>query len=392
MFEANAPGAYYNLALQLDTRDWYLAAHPECSNSYWNLVETAGHEPWRADTAASLQAFLRQIEARYGDRVFAYSLLCGSSTEWYTNSQGRGRPEAQIREHPIKTAAFRKFTGDPTATMPPLDVLQRTSHGVFRDPVADAAALRYWRFHHEIIGDAILYFAGKAQEVLQHRKLLGLVLRLSDAAQQRAAAAGGAPGLRARLELSGHRHDLRAREVRRAAQLRGRQRLPAHRRLARPARQAGVSRGRPHHPHRPRHRGERAEDPRREHQAARRVRLAAGAAAGVRPDARQANRAVVVRLPRRQLRQPGDDGHGRRVGAGAGPAARRADAVGGGDRGVRRRAVHVPHQRALQRRGRPAGASARRTGPHRRALRHLQLLGPGPRRTCRGIATSCASS
>ena len=174
MFEANAPGAYYNIALQLDTRDWYLAAHPECSNSFWNLVETAGHEAWRADTAASLQAFLRQIEARYGDRVFAYSLLCGASTEWYTNSQGRGRPEAAIREHPLKTAAFRTFTGDPTATMPPLDVLQRTSHGIFRDPVADAAALRYWRFHHQIIGDAILYFAKKSQEVLQHRKLLGL--------------------------------------------------------------------------------------------------------------------------------------------------------------------------------------------------------------------------
>ena len=174
LFEANAPGAYYNIALQLDTRDWYLAAHPECSNSYWNLVEMAGHEPWRADTAASLQEFLRQIEARYGDRVFAYSLLCGSSTEWYTNSQGRGRPEAQIRQHPLKTAAFRRFTGDPAATMPSLDVLHRTSHGIFRDPVADAEALRYWRFHHEIIGDAIVYFAGKAQEVLRHRKLLGL--------------------------------------------------------------------------------------------------------------------------------------------------------------------------------------------------------------------------
>jgi hypothetical protein len=174
MFEANAPGAYYNIALQLDTRDWYLAAHPECSNSFWNLVETAGHEAWRADTAASLQAFLHQIEVRYGDRVFAYSLLCGASTEWYTNSQGNGRPEAAIREHPLKTAAFRRFTDDPSAAMPPLDVLQRTSHGIFRDPAADAAALRYWRFHHQIIGDAILYFAKKSQEVLQHRKLLGL--------------------------------------------------------------------------------------------------------------------------------------------------------------------------------------------------------------------------
>ncbi|MBM4154553.1 MAG: hypothetical protein FJ221_05935 [Lentisphaerae bacterium] len=174
MFEANAPGAYYNIALQLDTRDWALKSHPDWSNCYWNLVEMAGHEPWRAETAESLQEFLRQIEARYGDRVFAYSLLCGSSTEWYTNSQGRGRPEAAIREHPLKTAAFRRFTGDPAATMPTLEELHRTSHGALRDPVADAAALRYWRFHHEIIGDAIVHFAGKAQEVLQHRKLLGL--------------------------------------------------------------------------------------------------------------------------------------------------------------------------------------------------------------------------
>lgn len=174
MFEASAPGAYYNLALQLDTRDWYLAAHPECSSSYWNLVEMAGHEPWREDTAASLQEFLRQIEARYGDRVFAYSLLCGASTEWYTNSQGKGRPEARIRYHPRKEEAFRRWTGDPAAELPSLQELYRTSHGDLRDPQADAAALRYWHFHHEIIGDTILYFLDKAQQVLQHRKLLGL--------------------------------------------------------------------------------------------------------------------------------------------------------------------------------------------------------------------------
>jgi hypothetical protein len=174
MFEASAPGAYYNLALQLDTRDWYLAAHPECSSSYWNLVEMAGHEPWREDTAASLQDFLRQIEARYGDRVFAYSLLCGASTEWYTNSQGNGRPEARLRHHPLKEQAFRRWTEDPEAELPSLEQLYHTSHGDLRDPQADAAALRYWRFHHEIIGDTILYLLDKAQQVLQHRKLLGL--------------------------------------------------------------------------------------------------------------------------------------------------------------------------------------------------------------------------
>lgn len=174
LFLKHAPEAYFNIMLQLDSPAWALKAHPDWSNCYWNLVEMAGHEPWREETARFLQDMLRYIEGKYGDRVFAYSLFCGSSTEWYTNSQGRGRPEAEIREHPIKTACFRTFTGDPSATMPSLEELHRTSHGVFRDPVADAAALRYWRFHHEIIGDTILYFCRKSQEVLQHRKLLGL--------------------------------------------------------------------------------------------------------------------------------------------------------------------------------------------------------------------------
>jgi|GEM_PF-274756 len=174
LFLKNAPDTYFNIFLQLDTRGWFLKENPDHPNSYWNLVETAGNTAWRERTAKYLQDMLRYVEGKYGDRVFSYSLLCGSSTEWYTNSQGRGRPDAAIREHPMKTEAFRKFTGDPTATMPPMEILQRTSHGIFRDPVKDADALRYWKFHHDIIGDAIVWFCAKTQEVLQHKKLLGL--------------------------------------------------------------------------------------------------------------------------------------------------------------------------------------------------------------------------
>lgn len=173
LFLKCAPGAYFNIMLQLDTRDWYLRAHPECSNTYWNLVEMAGHAPWREDVAAYVQDVLRYIEGKYGERVFSYTIYCGSSNEWYTNMRPNF-PEAAIREHPIKEACFRGFTGDPQAQLPPLEELHRTTHGVFRDPAADAPALRYWRFHHQIIGDAIVHFAGRAQEVLRHRKLLGI--------------------------------------------------------------------------------------------------------------------------------------------------------------------------------------------------------------------------
>lgn len=174
LFLQNAPDTCFNIMLQLDTRDWYLKLHPEYSNSYWNLVEMAGVKQWREDTSRFLQDMLNYFEDKYGDKVFSYSLFCGSSTEWYTNSQGRGRSEAAIREHPVKEASFRKFTGDSSAKLIPLEQLHKTSNGVFRHPVNDAEALRYWHFHHQIIGDAIVYFAAKSQEVLQHKKLLGL--------------------------------------------------------------------------------------------------------------------------------------------------------------------------------------------------------------------------
>lgn len=173
LFLKHAPEAYFNIMLQLDTRDWYLRAYPEYSNTFRNLVEMAGHEPWRLDAARAMQDIMRYVERKYGDRVFSYSLFCGSSTEWYTNSQSR-RGDAAIRPHPLKEAAYQKFTGSPDAALPQLFELYRTAEGVLRHPRHDEAALRYWRFHHEIIADALLFFAARAQEVIEHRKLLGV--------------------------------------------------------------------------------------------------------------------------------------------------------------------------------------------------------------------------
>jgi hypothetical protein len=173
LFLKHAPDAYFNIMLQLDTRDWYLRAHPEYSNTFRNLVEMAGHEGWRADTAKALQDILRYVERQYGDRVFAYSLFCGGSTEWYSNSQSR-KADSAIRNHPLKEEAFRRFVNDPQASLPQLTELYGTAEGALRHPKRDAAALRYWRFHNEIIADAILYFARRTQEVIGHRKLVGL--------------------------------------------------------------------------------------------------------------------------------------------------------------------------------------------------------------------------
>jgi len=174
LFMDNAPDAYFNIMLHLDTRSWYLKAHPECSNTYYNLVEMAGNEMWRKDVCRYLADVIAYFEEHYGDRIFSYSLFCGSSTEWYTNSQGNGKPESFIRYHPLKEASYRKYIGDDSAKLPTMDMLSHTENGVFRDNIADRDAIRYWHFHHGIIGDTILYFTKYVKELLRGKKLIGL--------------------------------------------------------------------------------------------------------------------------------------------------------------------------------------------------------------------------
>ncbi|MCK4982186.1 MAG: hypothetical protein KAS17_04630 [Victivallaceae bacterium] len=173
MFIENAPEAYFNIMLQLDTRPWYLSENPECSNTFLNLVENAGYDKWRNDVTEYLTDVIKYIEGKYGEKVFAYSFFCGGSCEWYTNSQCPGKPDGLIRNHPLKERAFREYENS-EAALPSMAALEHCSHGNFRDPQKDADALRYWKFHNNIIGDTILYFASQFQNIVQHQKLLGL--------------------------------------------------------------------------------------------------------------------------------------------------------------------------------------------------------------------------
>jgi hypothetical protein len=170
LFLKNAPDTQFNLMFELDNRQWWIDSHPGTSSTYWNLVEMADYEPWRRDAAAYMNALIEHTEKNYGDRFFSYSLFCGSSTEWYQNPRYLKASE----QSPLKRASFRQYTRNPNAELPSLEELAQTSHGLFRDPVKDERALSYWRFHHNIIADTILYFAAEAKKTLNRRKLLGL--------------------------------------------------------------------------------------------------------------------------------------------------------------------------------------------------------------------------
>ena len=165
MFIKNAPDAYFAPMLQLDTRDWYLKLHPEVPNSFTHLSQIAHDEIWKKAAADYMKATITHIEKKYGDRVYGYFLLCGTTTEWFSD----GDYEAS---HPIKEKGYRDWIGDENAYLPSLDRLNAKGNVFLSDDENDVYLAR--KFHAETIADLILYFTNEAQSVIRHNKLLGL--------------------------------------------------------------------------------------------------------------------------------------------------------------------------------------------------------------------------
>ncbi|MDD4772786.1 MAG: hypothetical protein PHZ09_04190, partial [Eubacteriales bacterium] len=111
MFVENAPGGYFAPMLQVDTRPWYLEANPDAANSFTRLSQIAGDGKFRRDAGNYVRAFIRHCEAKYGERVWGYFLLGGTTTEWFSDFDYEA-------SHPVKEEAYKKYTNDPGAALP----------------------------------------------------------------------------------------------------------------------------------------------------------------------------------------------------------------------------------------------------------------------------------
>jgi beta-galactosidase len=165
-FIEKAPDAYFALVLQLDTRDWFQAEHPEGGNSYFQLGRIAGWEVWRRSAAKYIEDMIDYLEKEYPEKIFGVYVCAGSTTEWLTDREA-------VEQTPLKQLCYAQWKGDPAARIPSDDVLDHKSHGLFRDPVIDKDALDFWRFHNEIIADAVCFFSRVVKEHTQGRLLVG---------------------------------------------------------------------------------------------------------------------------------------------------------------------------------------------------------------------------
>lgn len=164
MFIANAPDAYFAPMLQVDTRDWYLKSRPGTPNSFTHLSQIACDEEWKQAAANYLKAAIAHCEEKYGDRIYGYFLLGGTTTEWFSRCDYE-------QSHPIKEAGYKKWLGDESAQLPTMEQLNRSGQ-VFLEE-AEENVYRARKFHAEIISDLVLYFAREVQTVLNHQKLVG---------------------------------------------------------------------------------------------------------------------------------------------------------------------------------------------------------------------------
>ena len=165
MFIENAPDAYFAPMIQLDTRDWYLKEHPEVPNSFTHLSQIACDETWKRAAAEYLKAAICHIEEKYGDRVYGYFMLCGTTTDWFSDHDNEA-------PHPIKNEGYKRWRNDPNANLPERELLDKTGE-VFLGKDEDEIYLAR-RFHNELISNLVLYFAEEAQSVIKKNKLLGV--------------------------------------------------------------------------------------------------------------------------------------------------------------------------------------------------------------------------
>ncbi|MDD5728101.1 MAG: hypothetical protein PHV59_06020 [Victivallales bacterium] len=141
----------------------------ECES--FSMLSCACSNPeWRRLTGEYLEAVLKHLEARYGDRIKAYVLACGQTDEWMDCSSGvAGR---------TKTRAWKtwlKARGKPEVPVPALECIDTAAFDdLIRDPETEQDIVDYVQFTGDIVVDAVLEFTGKTRELVAAERRIGV--------------------------------------------------------------------------------------------------------------------------------------------------------------------------------------------------------------------------
>ena len=135
-------------------------------------ISTAVSNPnWVKMTLRWMKDFITYAEAHYGDRIGAYVLSGGGTSEWYDMV---GAYPTNSKE--VAWTQWCKERGlDHGTTVPHFQTLVKAAFdGNLYDPVTESDKIDYWKFHNGVIADGILTFAREARALLPKDKKIGV--------------------------------------------------------------------------------------------------------------------------------------------------------------------------------------------------------------------------
>lgn len=163
------PRAKFLCMIDLNTPYWLTRRFAYDS---FDVVSHAAADPqWLKLTTEWMLDFIAHSERKYGDRIEAYILSGGGTSEWYEYDRGKSSR--------VKNAAWRawcKKNGFAFGEDVPAEsaLKQAAFENVIYDPATEMEKIQYWRFHNEVIAEAVLHFARAARPNIGREKELGV--------------------------------------------------------------------------------------------------------------------------------------------------------------------------------------------------------------------------
>ena len=163
-----SPNARLMCMIDLNTPYW--ATHRFWLDSFTDVTHAACDAEWVSETKKWMLDFIDYAESRWGDRIGAYILSGGGTSEWY--EYDRGRTSAN------KDAAWVKWCRakglDYGASVPPRPSLAKAAfEDLVYDPATEPEKIEYWKFHNSLPAGAILTFAKAARAAIPKKKEMG---------------------------------------------------------------------------------------------------------------------------------------------------------------------------------------------------------------------------
>ncbi len=163
------PKAKFLCMIDLNTPYWLTR---KLAYDSFDVISHAASDPqWLKLTTEWMLDFITYSEMKYGDKIEAYILSGGGTSEWYEYDRGKSSR--------VKNTAWRtwcKKNGYAFGEdVPAESALKKAAfENVIYDPATEMDKIHYWRFHNEVIAEAVLHFAKAARPKIGKEKELGV--------------------------------------------------------------------------------------------------------------------------------------------------------------------------------------------------------------------------